>query len=119
MQLKGEPMPRKKLNKEDRLEEKVSPGIHKRIKKIAKKKHKKLTHKVEHSLEEKLSPGIHKKVSKLEKPARKSKVKIVMDEFKAGKLHSGSKKGKKVTNPKQAIAIALSESRKVGKKKKK
>lgn len=112
-------MPRKKLNKEDRLEEKVSPGIHKRIKKIAKKKHKKLTHKVEHALEEKIAPGIHKKVDKLKKSPAKAKVEIVMHEFKAGKLHSGSKKGKKVTNPKQAIAIALSESRKVGKKKRK
>ena len=31
-----------------------------------------------------------------------------MKEMKAGKLHSGS--GEKVTNPKQAIAIALSEA---------
>ena len=44
------------------------------------------------------------------------KVKKVMKEFKAGKLHSGSKKGPAVKNPKQAIAIALSEARK-GKKK--
>ena len=41
-----------------------------------------------------------------------------MGEFKSGKLHSGSKKGPAVTNPKQAIAIALSEA-KVAKKKKK
>ena len=38
------------------------------------------------------------------------KVGIVMKEFKEGKLESGS--GEKVTNPKQAIAIALSEARK-------
>jgi hypothetical protein len=44
------------------------------------------------------------------------KVKKVMKEFKAGKLHSGSKKGPEVKNPKQAIAIALSEARKVRKK---
>jgi hypothetical protein len=37
------------------------------------------------------------------------KVGTVMKEFKAGKLHSG-KKGPVVKNPKQAIAIALSES---------
>jgi len=37
------------------------------------------------------------------------KVKTVMHEFKAGKLHSG-KSGKIVKNPKQAIAIALSEA---------
>jgi hypothetical protein len=37
------------------------------------------------------------------------KVGTVMREFKAGKLHSG-KKGPVVKNPKQAIAIALSEA---------
>ena len=46
----------------------------------------------------------------------KSKVKKVMGEFSKGKLHSGSKKGPKVTNPKQAIAIGLSEARKAGAK---
>jgi Family of unknown function (DUF6496) len=46
----------------------------------------------------------------------KVKVKKVMREFKEHKLHSGSKKGPEVTNPKQAIAIALSEARKVGAK---
>ena len=35
----------------------------------------------------------------------------VMSEFKKGKLHSGSKKGPVVTNPKQAVAIMLSEKR--------
>jgi len=35
-----------------------------------------------------------------------------MEEFEEGSLHSGSKKGPKVANPKQAIAIALSEGRK-------
>jgi hypothetical protein len=42
------------------------------------------------------------------------KVEKVMHERKQGKLRSGS--GKKVTNPKQAIAIALSEARKEGAK---
>ena len=41
-------------------------------------------------------------------------VKATMHEFKAGTLHSGSKRGPKVTNPKQAIAIALSEERQAG-----
>jgi len=41
---------------------------------------------------------------------KKSKVEKVMHEFKTGKLHSGSKKGPKVTSRKQAIAIALSEA---------
>ena len=44
------------------------------------------------------------------KPTKaQKKVGAVMREFKAGKLHSG-KKGPVVKNPKQAIAIALSES---------
>ena len=38
----------------------------------------------------------------------KDKVSTVMREFKAGKLKSSS--GQKVTNPKQAIAIGLSEA---------
>jgi hypothetical protein len=38
------------------------------------------------------------------------KIGKVMHEFKAGTLRSGSKKGPKVKNPKQAIAIALSEA---------
>lgn len=44
----------------------------------------------------------------------KKKVKKVMKEFESGKLHSGSKKGPIVSNPKQAIAIGLSEARKEG-----
>ena len=50
-------------------------------------------------------------------PKQQAKVGTVMGEFKAGKLHSGSKSGPEVTNPKQAVAIALSEARKVGKRK--
>ena len=46
------------------------------------------------------------------------KVERVMSEFKSGELHSGSKSGPLVKNPKQAVAIALSEGRNVGKKKK-
>lgn len=46
----------------------------------------------------------------------KDKVEKVMHEYKEGKLHSGSKKGPKVENKKQAIAIALSEARKSGAK---
>ncbi len=40
------------------------------------------------------------------------KVGEVMHEMKEGKLKTGT--GKKVTNPKQAIAIALSEAREEG-----
>lgn len=49
----------------------------------------------------------------------KSKVSKVIREFKEGKLHSGSKKGPVVENSRQAIAIGLSEARKVGAKIKK
>lgn len=40
------------------------------------------------------------------------KVGKVMREFESGKLHSGSKHGPKVTNPRQAVAIGYAESRK-------
>jgi hypothetical protein len=52
-------------------------------------------------------------VKKLTK--KQAKVGKVMKEFKSGTLHSG-KGGKVVKNPKQAIAIALSEA-KMSKKK--
>jgi hypothetical protein len=42
------------------------------------------------------------------KPA--TKIRKVMREFKEGTLHAG-KKGPVVKNPKQAIAIAISESK--------
>lgn len=44
------------------------------------------------------------------KKAKQAATKQVMHEFKHGQLHSGSPKGPKVKNRKQAIAIALSES---------
>lgn len=44
------------------------------------------------------------------KKAKKARVKEEMHKFKEGKLHSGSKKGPIVENPKQAIAISLSEA---------
>jgi len=46
-----------------------------------------------------------------------TKMPKVMGEFKSGKLHSGSKKGPVVSNPKQAVAIAMSEARKMAKTK--
>lgn len=51
----------------------------------------------------------------IKKEKAKAKIEKVMKEYSEGKLHSGSKKGPEVKNRKQAIAIALSESRK-GKK---
>lgn len=41
-----------------------------------------------------------------------AKVAKVMREFKSGELHSGAKDGPKVSNRKQAVAIALSEAAK-------
>lgn len=47
-------------------------------------------------------------------PKQTQKVGRVMREFKQGKLHSSA--GPKVTNRKQAIAIGLSEARRLKKK---
>ena len=46
---------------------------------------------------------------------QQAKVGKVMDEFKAGKLHSGSKSGPVVKSRKQAIAIGIAEARKAKK----
>lgn len=54
----------------------------------------------------------------MKKPARAKKVATVMREYKAGKLHSGSKKGPVVKSRKQAVAIAMSEARRMNRKKK-
>lgn len=43
----------------------------------------------------------------------------VLHEWKAGSLHSGSKTGPKVTDQKQALAIAFSELKNARKPKKK
>jgi hypothetical protein len=48
-------------------------------------------------------------------PSASKNVETEMREMKKGELNSG-RSGKKVTNPKQAIAIGLSEARKQGKK---
>ena len=53
-------------------------------------------------------------MAKYSKKAQK-KVARAMHEMKEGKLVSG-KSGKKVTNPKQAVAIRLSEAREEGAK---
>lgn len=59
------------------------------------------------------------KDGKKPKEIKKKKMKKVMHEFEEGKLHSGSKKGPVVENPKQAVAIAYSEAKEAKKKKKK
>ena len=48
-------------------------------------------------------------------PSASKNVEAEMRAMKQGKLRSG-RSGKKVTNPKQAIAIGLSEARKEGKR---
>ena len=53
----------------------------------------------------------HRKYS----PSASKNVETEMRAMKQGKLRSG-RSGKKVTNPKQAIAIGLSEARKEGKR---
>ena len=53
----------------------------------------------------------------IEKPGKKKKIKKLMGEFKRGTLKKCKSK-KKVTNRKQAIAIALSEARKLKKRRK-
>lgn len=50
---------------------------------------------------------------------KKKKIAKVMKEFDKGELHSGSKKGPVVTNPKQAVAIGYSEAKKAVDKPKK
>lgn len=51
------------------------------------------------------------------KAQKKAVVKQEMHEFKHGTLHSGSTKGPVVKNRKQAIAIAMSQSKQAKKKK--
>ena len=67
---------------------------------------------IKHEMEEPtaMEKGGKAKMSKMDK-----KIGRVMGEFGRGELHSGSKKGPVVKNPKQAIAIALSEGRKAAK----
>jgi hypothetical protein len=73
---------------------------------------KKLKKKIKEAMKHKDVLGAGAK--KRKKLPAKDKVEVVMKEFKRGTLNSGS--GQKVTNPKQAIAIGLSEARKAGAK---
>jgi len=62
------------------------------------------------------APKHHTKPEAKRKYSKKANEKVhkVIREFEEGKLHSGSKKGPKVTNLRQGVAIALSEARRKG-----
>ena len=57
----------------------------------------------------------HRKTTRKYSPSAQKDVETEMKAMKKGQLKSG-RSGKKVTNPKQAIAIGLSKARKEGKK---
>jgi len=63
----------------------------------------------------KKKPAAKKSSPRKYSPAASKDVETEMKAMKEGKLESG-RSGKKVTNPKQAIAIGLSKARKEGKK---
>lgn len=85
-------------------------------KKAAKKASKKAVKKaVKKSAKKAAKKSTKKATTRKYSPAAGKQVETEMREMKAGKLKSG-RSGKKVTNPKQAIAIGLSEARKKGAK---
>lgn len=100
--------------REEMLEEKISPGIHKRIMKLEKMLEKMM---VEHHKMKHHSMPHHSKMAHHSMAAHHGKIpKLakVLGEFKLHELHSGSKKGPLVRSRKQALAIGLSEARKAG-----
>lgn len=70
---------------------------------------------IEHEVRESKSPIAMEKGGKAKMSKMDKKIGRVMGEFGRGELHSGSKEGPVVKNPKQAIAIAYSEGRKAKK----
>lgn len=62
------------------------------------------------------APKSHREPESKRKYSSKANEKIhkVIREFEEGKLHSGSKKGPKVKNLRQAIAIGISEAKRKG-----
>lgn len=103
--------------KKDRklLGELKNPKKKEEKKKDPKKKDPKMPSHIKKAMKHKdiLGAGAKKRASL----SSKDKKKVVMEEFKRGTLRSGS--GQKVTNPKQAVAIAYSEARRYGRKRRK
>ena len=109
--IKGDMKMFKKEREEDKeLAHELRESSNKERREEKKEKHKSSSKSSAHS----------KKSSKRRDPKNKvgSKFEKVMKEFKNKTLHSGSKKGPLVTNPKQALAISFSEQRRAKKKRK-
>lgn len=109
---KGKPVKKKKSNKQS-MESRYHEHSGEEREMHGYKKPKSPKRSFERFKKEKESPMHERKES-----AKKKKVEKVMREYETGQLHSGSKKGPKVTSRKQAVAIALSEARKAKKRKK-
>lgn len=73
--------------------------------------HKEMIKKSEHEAGVKGDKKLHEKAVHHHKKEKEDKVKKVMKEFSKGDLHSSSKSGPIVTNPKQALAIGYSEAK--------
>lgn len=108
-----------KVYKQIKSGEKADEKVHKDIAKVL--KHEKKEAAAGKKGDKKLHEMAEKRHEKKEHhskemPKAKAKMKKVMTEFSKKELHSGSKQGPLVTNPKQAVAIAYSESKKAKKK---
>lgn len=102
------------MNVKQFLAEEAKEKVHKSLKGLASDKKKSVSGKKRCSKAQSTS----KAKDKNEKKSKKAgKIDKVMKEFSKKELHSGSKKGPLVTNPKQALAIGYSEKRRAKKKK--
>jgi methanogenic corrinoid protein MtbC1 len=112
------------VNKKDSMKKKIMPKVVKHLKDDIRtfgkeaNDDKALIIDIEMSGKKMKKDTESKKHEKAESKAEE-KFEKVMREFKKGDLHSGSKKGPQVKNPKQAVAIAFSEKKRVTKKRKK
>jgi hypothetical protein len=102
------------MNVKQFLAEEAKERVHKSLKGLAPDKKKGVSHKKRGSKAQSMSKA---KAQHEKKSKKAGKVEKVMKEFSKKELHSGSKKGPLVTNPKQALAIGYSEKRRAKKKK--